>query len=414
MRILQVTDSYPPATGGLERTVQALARELASRGHRVDVATLTYPGAPRREQEGPVTVHRLKGWSRHLRRFSTDPGHHFHPTAPDPRLVRRLQGLVDELRPEIVHAHGWVLHSCLGLRLPAGSALVVTLHDYSLVCAKKTMIHRGELDDRCSGPSLRRCLPCANGFYGPVKGVALTLGLAEARHRLDRVAMFLPISAAVAAACLPGVGPERITVIPSFVSDDVAAGAASTPRPDFLPRADFVLFVGALGEHKGLGLLAQAHRRMATAVPLVVIGSQRADTPDVPPGTAQRPVILRTGVPHDQIMAAFAAAAVVAVPSRWPEPLGLVAVEAMASEVPVVASQVGGLSEIVVPGTTGLLVAPGDAGELADAIDRLLTDPALRARMGAAGAARAVDYMACSVIRRVTDAYDRARALASA
>lgn len=413
MRILQITDSYPPATGGLERTVQALARELAGLGHRVDVATLSYPGAPRQEREGPVTVHRLEGWTRHLRRFSTDPGHHFHPTSPDPQLVRRLQSLVEELRPEIVHAHGWVLHSCLGLRLPAGSALVVTLHDYSLVCAKKTMIYRDELDDRCSGPSLRRCVPCANGFYGPVKGVALTLGLAEARRRLARVAMFLPISAAVAAACLPGVGQERIAVIPSFVSDDVAAGAASRQRPDFLPRADFVLFVGALGEHKGLGLLAEAHRRMATAVPLVVIGSPRADTPALL-GTAERPVILRKGVPHDQIMAAFAAAAVVAVPSRWPEPQGLVAVEAMASGVPVVASRVGGLSEVVVPGTTGLLVAPGDAGELADAIDRLLTDPALRAQMGAAGAARAVDYMACSVVRLVTDAYDRARALASA
>lgn len=405
MRILQVSDGYPPATGGLERVVQGLAAELAARGHDVDVATLSYPGAPALEQEGPVTVHRLEGWTRHLQRFSADPGHHFHPTAADPQLVRRLQRLVDELRPDVVHVHGWILHSALNLALPPGSALVVTLHDYGVTCARKTMIHNDELDRTCSGPSLRRCLPCANRFYGPVKGVALTIGLAHAQHLLDRVAMFLPISDAVARACLSGVDPARVTVVPSSVADDVAA--ISVAAPDFLPDGDFVLFVGALGEHKGVGLLAEAHRRMATAVPLVVVGSRRADTPDLP-GTAERPVILRAGVPHEEIMAAFAAAAVVAVPSRWPEPQGLVAIEAMAAGVPVVASRVGGLAELVAPEETGLLVEPGDADALAAALDRLLGDPALRARMGTAGAARARNYTASAVVPLVEDAYGRA------
>jgi len=413
MRILQVSDSYPPATGGLERTVQLLARELAHRDHRVDVATLSYPDTPAQESEGPVTVHRLDGWSRHLRRLSADPGHHFHPTAPDPLLVRRLQALVDELHPEVVHAHGWILHSCLGLRLPPGSALVVTLHDYSLVCAKKTMIRHGELDRRCPGRSLRGCLSCASGYYGPVKGVPLVLGLAQAHHRLDRVALFLPISSAVARACLQGVSPDRVAVVPSFVSDDVAAGARAGPRPDFLPDGEFVLFVGALGEHKGVGLLAEAHRRMTTSAPLVVIGARRADSPALY-GDPRHPLVLRDGVPHREIMAAFAAAAVVAVPSRWPEPQGLVAVEAMASGVPVVASEVGGLAELVLPGETGLLVRPGDAGALAGALDQLLGDPALRSRMGTAAKARAVDFTAASIVPRVIEAYHRARVTTAA
>lgn len=405
MRILQVSDGYPPATGGLERTVQALAGELAHQGHRVEVATLDYPGAPAVEREGAVTVHRFDGWTRHLRRFSSDPGHHFHPTVADPRFSRGLQSLVDDLRPDVVHVHGWALHSCLGLRLPAGSALVVTLHDYSLVCAKKTMTHLDELDRSCGGPSLRRCLSCASSSYGPAKGVALTLGLAETQHRYHRVSMFLPISDAVSRACLPGVDPERISVIPSFVADDVAAAPAA--RPGFLPEGEFVLFVGAIGEHKGVGLLAEAHRRMATDVPLVVIGTPRADSPELT-GTPERPVLVQTALPHRSIMAAFAAAAVVVVPSRWPEPQGLVAVEAMAAGVPIVASRVGGLAEIVLPDVTGLLVGPGDAGALAAAIDRLLSDPGLRDRMGSAGVLRAHDFVASTVIPQVIDAYERA------
>jgi glycosyltransferase involved in cell wall biosynthesis len=408
MRILQVTDNYPPATGGLERTVQVLARELAARGHQVEVATLSRPGSPPLERDGPVTVRRLAGWTRHLRRFSTDPGHHFHPTVADPPLVRLLQELVDATRPDIVHVHSWILHSCLRLRLPLGSALVVSLHDYGLVCAKKTMTNGDDLDSRCAGPSLRSCLSCANASYGAVKGTALTLGLAHARHELDRVTMFLPISAAVAQTCLPGVAPDRLRVIPSFVADDVAARPG--PRPGFLPDGDFVLFVGALGEHKGVSLLTRAHGLMTTAVPLVVIGSRRADTPKMT-GTFARPVVVRSDVPHPQIMAAFAAAAVVAVPSRWPEPLGMVAVEAMVSGVAVVASRVGGLAEIVEDGVTGCLVEPGDAGALARALDDVLADPKRRRRMGMAGAARADRYLATAVLPQVIEAYTRARAL---
>src|SRR6185312_10611594 len=93
VRVLHVTDNYAPATGGLERAVAALAQGLAADGHAVDVVTMARPDAPAHEREGAVAVHRVAGWTRHLRRFSTDPGHHFHPTVPDPALARRLQEL---------------------------------------------------------------------------------------------------------------------------------------------------------------------------------------------------------------------------------------------------------------------------------------------------------------------------------
>jgi len=426
VRVLQVSDSYPPATGGMERSVRQLAQELAARGHQVEVVTMGHPDAPPLEVDGGVTVHRVEGWSRHLRRFSADPAHRFHPTAPDPGLVRCLREIVARFRPDIVHAHSWILHSCLSLELPPGCRLVMTLHDYGLVCAKKTMIHRDDTDRRCDEPAVHRCLPCASASYGRLKGIPLTTGLALGRGRLDRVDLFLPVSRAVADTCLPETGPERVTVIPPFVSDDLVSddlvadgpeaggpgadgpgAGAVRPRPAFLPDGAFLLFAGAAGEHKGIGVLTDAHRRMTRDTPLVVLG-QRASGARTPTGNSARPLLMPGPVPHDEVAASFAAAAVAVVPSRWAEPFGLVAVEAMAAATPVVVSDVGGLADIVVPGVTGLRVPPGDPVALAGALDRLLADPGLRRRMGDAGRARARRYTAGAVVPQVIEAYGRA------
>ncbi|OYD68851.1 glycosyltransferase family 4 protein [Rhodococcus sp. OK302] len=417
MKVLQVSDSYPPAKGGLERTVQALATGLSADGTEVSVATLGRNGAEPPSLDGSVTIHRLDGWTRFLRRFTADPSHQFHPTAPDPALVRRLQEIIDLQRPDIVHAHGWILHSCLRLRLPPTTALVATLHDYGLNCAKKTLVHRETLDTVCPGPSIRRCLACASAFYGAPKGVPLVLGLTESRHRLGRVTMFLPISAAVADACLKGVSPERFTVVPSFVPDTVSTEGQSVDTSDFLPHKDFLLFVGAVGPHKGIDTLLHAHRLMRNPIPLVVIGMLRPDSPPfhTPAGdSAARPVTVLTDLSHEQVIAAMRLSRIVCVPSRWAEPQGLVAIEAMTVGTPVVASDVGGLHEVVHHERTGLLVRPGNTQSLAAALDRLLEDPGLRTQLVDAGRIRAHDYTESTVIPDVRRAYTQALARRSA
>jgi glycosyltransferase involved in cell wall biosynthesis len=217
--------------------------------------------------------------------------------------------------------------------------------------------------------------------------------------------MFLPISSVVASASLAGVPAEKICEIPSFIDDGVADEALHTPRPAFLPDGDFMLFVGALGEHKGVGLLAEAHRRMRTALPLVVIGAVRADTRALA-GTTDRPIIVRTGVAHNEIMAAFAAATVAVAPSRWQEPLGLVPIEAMAAGTPVVVTRVGALPEVVAHEQTGLVVEPNNLGALADALDRIVGDPALRRQYGQAGRHRAKRYTASEIVPRIIKCYE--------
>jgi glycosyltransferase involved in cell wall biosynthesis len=102
-------------------------------------------------------------------------------------------------------------------------------------------------------------------------------------------------------------------------------------------------------------------------------------------------------LPRAELEPLLAGAAVVAVPSRR-EGFGLVAAEAMAHGKPVVASAVGGLLDLVVDGETGLLVPPGDVEALRAALERLLGDPELRRRLGAAGRDRVGRTLAWNVV----------------
>ena len=95
MRIFEVTDCYPPPlAGGRDLRVQLLSRELARRGHEVDVLTLAGPKGSRTERDGEVRVHRLAGWSRILSPLYADPEKPFHPTLPDPGLVGAISRLL--------------------------------------------------------------------------------------------------------------------------------------------------------------------------------------------------------------------------------------------------------------------------------------------------------------------------------
>jgi len=179
-------------------------------------------------------------------------------------------------------------------------------------------------------------------------------------------------------------------VIAPFVPDE-AFHADERVRPAFVPsEGDYLMFAGALGPHKGLDVLLEAWAGLEPKMPLVLAGIRRPDTPrSFPDG-----VIVAEEVPHEDVLRAWGHCVVAVVPSVWPEPVGTVALEAMAAGRPVVASAVGGLADVVVDGATGIVVPPGDAAALRSAIRQLLADPALRARMGGEGRKRAAAYSA--------------------
>lgn len=392
MRILELSDLYPPFIGGLERYVQMLSNALAAEGHQVAVATAsTQATGLGRTREGDVEVYRLGGWAaKILTPFYATDDRPFHPTVRDPGLVSALRDLVTTIRPDVVHAHSWNVFSILPLVDELDLPVLVTAHDYGLACPKKTLVRAD--GSSCAGPALRDCLPCASDHYGPVKGIPLTLGLRATAPKLGKISRITAVSDYVAdrltAALAPGVGP--VTVLNSSVPDGLRGEGLAAPRPDFLPAGDFILYVGALSRHKGLQVLLNAHVALTHRTPLVLLGTPAADTPD--PATLPSDVTLVTNVPHAQVIAAMVRATVAVAPSLWPDPLPMTVSEAQLCGTPVVGSATGGITEQINPGVTGLLVPPGNTAALTDALDSLLADPARRDGMASAGPAWAHRY----------------------
>ncbi len=424
MHIVQLSDFYRPVIGGLERHVETLSHELIRLGHTVTVVTLRIGDDPAEEILDGVRVIRIRGWSRYLAALYADATHPFHPTVPDPGVMAALRRVIQRERPAVVHSQGWLEYSYFPLHhRQRGPAHVVTLHDYGLACPKKTLQRvtrraansaggsQSELPaapraGRCSGPRLAKCLACAPEQYGVLKGAAITTGLRASRILHGRADRYIAITTAVADGSRQAL-PSRseIVVIPTMVPNGLPALARSTPRPAFLPSDDgYLMFVGALGRHKGVDVLLEARRRMRNGPPLVLIGTPRPDTPRID----DPQVVIARNVPSAQVMASWAGASIAVVPSVWNEPLGQVAVEAMLLGRAVVASDVGGLRDVVKHGTTGLRVPPGDPGALAAALDRLLDDPDTRQRMSEMGRLHARRFEAAAVAPRVVEVFEDA------
>lgn len=179
---------------------------------------------------------------------------------------------------------------------------------------------------------------------------------------------------------------------------DFAALPAPAPADE---RDKVILFAGRVVADKGADLFVRACARALPHLPgwrAEMIGGDRfaADAPDTPFLAALRPEAAEAGVrllgyrPHAAVLAAMARAAIVVVPSRWPEPFGLTALEAMASGAALICAPRGGLPEVV--GDAAFWADPEHTPRLARALHALAEDAALRAALGQAGRQRARQF----------------------
>jgi glycosyltransferase involved in cell wall biosynthesis len=162
-----------------------------------------------------------------------------------------------------------------------------------------------------------------------------------------------------------------------------------------------MLFVGDLRPMKGLDILLDAHAGLSDAPPLVLIGKVWPDTPAEYPSNT----LMLGKWPNAAVLEAWNRAKIGLVPSVWAEPFGIVVIEAMAGGNPVIASNIGGIPEIVIDGETGILVPPSDPAALRAAMAKLLGDDALCRRMGKAAKRRAAEYEASAVVPRIEETY---------
>jgi glycosyltransferase involved in cell wall biosynthesis len=385
VRLIELTDLYAPAIGGLERFVGLLSEELAGRGHEVHVVTGAVPGAPAKEIAAAVTVHRLPLLYQKLApRLRQRPERPFHPPAPDPLFRRQLADVVGAVKPDVIHAHAWNVFSCLARTFPP-TPVLVTAHDYSLVCARKSLVHRSETP--CPGPSWQRCGPCAASFYGLAKGSVLAAASLSSLRLLKNVTTFTAVSDYVANRLSPIIGRvagKPVRTLHSFVPDGLYESGWQAERPEYLPADDgYLLYVGQLSRFKGVDVLLDAYRRLACPPPLVLLGTPHPTSPA--PESLPAGVTMRTNVEHQSVVAAMVRAACVVVPSVGPDSLPMTVSEAQNCGVPVIASAVGGIPEQMLDGETGWLVPPDDGRALADRLAELLASGPRARAMGQAG-----------------------------
>jgi starch synthase len=379
MRIGILTNEYPPNVyGGAGVHVEYLTRELAGLGHAVRVLSF----GDQDERQGTLCVEgvqppvELKGQdSRHTKLFAT--------LLQDLAMSAKLSGI------DIVHCHTWYTHfaGCLVKHLQS-VPLVLTTH--SLEPHRPWKVEQLGTAYHVSTWIERTAYQNADGV------VAVSRAMKRDVHELY------------------GVAPDRIRVIhngidlqqylPTFNRDTLR-------EYDIDPQVPYVLFVGRITRQKGIIHLVNAIRWFHPGAQ-VVLCAGAPDTPEIGAEmdaavdraraeSSHRIVWIREMLPKDKVITLYTHAAIFVCPSVY-EPFGIINLEAMACETPVVASAVGGIPEVVEHGETGLLVPPETISateveprhpqqfsrDLAAAVNVLLDDPELRAAMARKARAR--------------------------
>jgi glycosyltransferase involved in cell wall biosynthesis len=369
LNILMVAQFAPPIIGGEEQHIINLSHELVKRGHQVAIATIKHPKQLDFEIDSGVRIYRLQGTSQRINPFFSADGRRHAPPYPDPEITLGIRRVMKLEHPDIVHAHNWLVYSYLPLAPISKAGLVVTLHDYSLRCATKRFMYHGS---PCSGPGIRKCIECANAHYGAIKGGAIYISN-QMMGILERKAVDMYLAVSQVTAINNGLVGSSLPyqVIPNFVPDELEALTdRHNPLLDQLPEDGYLLFVGDQSSEKGVKVLLKAYAELRDAPPLVLIGRQTNEPSFELPSN----VSMLGSWPHSLVMQAWKRSSIALVPSVWAEPFGMVVIEAMSAGRPVIASRIGGIPDIVTHGESGLLVPPGDADSLRQAIELLLVN----------------------------------------
>jgi len=388
MRVTMLSKYYPPHLGGIEFHLRDLAVELASRGHDVR-AIVANEGRERVvETLDGVTVTRLP------RAFAY---------ASTPVAFGMKTAIVAESAradaPDVFHLHfpyPWGEVSWLAARGGRGALSGWRPRiDVPAVLTYHSDIVRQRFLGAAYEPFLRRLLDRVDLV------IASSPNMVEHSPHLSRIA-----------------GKCRIVPFGIHV-DRFAATPARTARAAEL-RAPYgrpvVLFVGRLIYYKGADVLVRAMARVDADLVMIGSGPLREDLSGLAGslGIADR-VHFVEPVTADDLVAWYHAADVFCLPSvARSEAFGLVQLEAHAAGTPVVSTSLTtGVPFVNADGVTGLTVPPGDADALADALHTLVTDDALRARLGTQAAARArEDFSISRMVEQTLAVYDEARGAA--
>lgn len=374
MRIL-FFNTLSAVNGGAERVLYDTCLELIERGHEVSLVAAYDDRRSKNPEFWPGEINRY--YIPELIRPLTDRSAYdgFRRSAFYKTGLRYAQDVVDIEAPDIIHVHNFPsveVFADLRIRVP----MVRTIHSYENVCESKTKrLTDGSVCTHSMGDACRK-------FCGFVPSFNAVRVRAENRFMKRHFRRLLPVSAYVQDVLIQnGFSRDQLKIIGNF-----------TRLKDPIPAKEeenLVLFIGRMTPEKGLLELVQAVGRTRSKPTLLAVGTDDAQWSGAYRGDVLREaekwgVRLETqpwSVGKD-LRRAYSRAKVVAFSSLWPEPFGLVGIEAMAQEKPVVAFDTGGVRDWLEHDRTGYLVPNSDVVKFAGFLDLLLSDSKLRRRMG--------------------------------
>lgn len=417
MRILLASQAFPPASvAGVEVYTLRLARAFMALGHDVRVLTAAHD---LRSAPGSTRVRRFEGVAVH----EVVNVHHrgtLEATYDDPDVDAAARLLIDEFKPEVVHLQH-LLNLSVGIVAAArefGARVLYTLHDYWLSCPRDGLRQRADLG-LCETMDHATCAVCLRD--SPYLVPAVQRGLASLARRaglggqLHRFHELAPGVTETALQWLRGASPpdgdlasemdrradglrsvcgaidrflaptrfarERAVEfgVPSARVGVSAYGAVEGPnRPRPAGPRRRIGYVGTLAPHKGAHVLVEAFRGLTAKDATLDLygnpGVQPHYARELREAAAEDPRIrFRGSFEEGGQKQAYAQLDLLVVPSIWWENSPLTILEALSQGVPVIASAIGGVSELIADGDTGLLVPPGDGAALRAALDDVVS-----------------------------------------
>jgi len=375
MRVL-VVSKFWYRRGGLERVMFDECKWLADSGHELAHFSTQHPQNDPSPWDGYFAPHLELGQGRRLTPSQTVTAalRMFH----NEEAARRFRTLLNDFRPNVVHAHG-VHHqlspSILTTARRAGVPVVQTLHDFHHICPGGVLLRSGR--EVCDSPLCSRFnyLPAVR--HRCVHGSLAASGLSACETAFQN-------TRGVYQRCVDRfISPSR------FLADRMAASGWDRVPIDVVPNATSLpdrgeggssfLYLGRLSAEKGVTVAIDAARR--AGVRLLVAG----DGPLANMLRAEGGAEFLGQLSPEKVAQRLNQARAVVVPSLCLESFGMSALDAMAAGLPVVASRIGAIPELVRDGVDGILVSPGDPSVLADAMAHLDGHPEYARHLGTSG-----------------------------
>jgi glycosyltransferase involved in cell wall biosynthesis len=365
MKILVAHNAYQQR-GGEDIVVAAEPALLRARGHEVVSYRRSNDDLKSRNEIGALAVAAETLWS-----FSS---------------LAALREILKTERPDVAHFHNTfplISPSAYYACAEAGVPVVQTLHNYRLLCPGATFLRDGKVCEECLG----RAVPWPGVVHGCYRGsrpATLATAAMLSVHRAmgtwrNKVNLYVALTEFARKKFIEGGLPaDRIVVKSNFIANRPARQAIG---------GDYALFAGRLSDEKGPQLLPVAWQALRTKTPLRVVGDGPLLKPlceDVERHGLSSLIELMGRRTADEVASAIAGARFLVMPSIWYEGFPMTVVEAYACGVPVIASRIGSLGEIVQDGLTGLHFNPGDAMDFAAKVEWAWTHPKEMDEMGRA------------------------------